>query len=78
MKGALEKNTRETIPLNVRWKVLKKDNYTCVKCGQSPAKSNDIELEIDHILPVAKGGTNDIENLQTLCRKCNQGKKDKM
>jgi len=29
-------------------------------------------------LPVAKGGNNDIENLQTLCRECNQGKKDKM
>ena len=71
-------NVRETIPLNVRWKILKKDNYTCVKCGKSPAKNNDIELEIDHILPVAKGGTNDIKNLQTLCRNCNQGKKDKM
>jgi len=78
LNGNSEKNVRETIPLNVRWKILKKDNYTCVKCGQSPAKNNDIELEIDHILPVAKGGTNDIENLQTLCRNCNQGKKDKM
>lgn len=73
-----EKNTRETIPLNVRWKVLKKNNYTCVKCGQSPAKNNDVELEIDHIFPVAKGGDNDVKNLQTLCRKCNQGKKDKI
>lgn len=73
-----EKNTRETISLNVRWKILKKDNYTCVKCGQSPAKNNDVELEIDHILPVAKGGTNNIENLQTLCKKCNQGKKDRL
>lgn len=78
LNGNSEKNVRETIPLNVRWKILKKDNYTCVKCGQSPAKNNNVELEIDHILPVAKGGTNDIENLQTLCRNCNQGKKDKM
>ena len=73
-----EKNVRKTITLSIRWKILKKDNYTCVKCGQSPARNNDIELEIDHILPVAKGGTNDIENLQTLCSNCNQGKKDKM
>jgi hypothetical protein len=78
LAGTSDKNIRETIPLNIRWKVLKKDSYTCVKCGQSPAKNNDVELEIDHILPVAKGGTNDIENLQALCRKCNQGKKDKM
>ena len=78
LNGGSEKNTRKTIPLNIRWVVLKKNNYTCVKCGQSPAKNNDVELEIDHILPVAKGGNNDIENLQTLCRECNQGKKDKM
>jgi hypothetical protein len=69
LNGDSEKNTRETIPLSIRWKILKKDNYTCVKCGQSPAKNNDVELEIDHKMPVAKGGTNDIENLQTLCKK---------
>jgi 5-methylcytosine-specific restriction endonuclease McrA len=47
-----------------------------VKCGQS-AKNDGVAVEVDHIVPVAKGGTNDIENLQTLCRNCNQGKKDK-
>lgn len=74
--GIVEKNTRETIPLNIRWKVLKRDNYTCKKCGKSPAKNNEVELEIDHIHPVAKGGGNELENLQTLCHDCNQGKKD--
>jgi len=78
LNGGSEKNARKTIPLHIRWAVLKKNNYACVKCGQSPAKNNDVELEVDHILPVAKGGTNDIENLQTLCWECNQGKKDKM
>jgi len=68
---------RKTIPLNIRWRVLKRDNYACVKCGKSPAKNNDIELEIDHIIPVSKKGSNDVDNLQTLCRMCNQGKKDK-
>ena len=77
LNGISGKNIREAIPLNIRWKVLKNDNYSCRKCGQSPAKNNNVELEIDHILPIAKGGTNDYQNLQTLCRKCNQGKKDK-
>jgi len=72
-----EKNSRKTISLSIRYEVLKKDKYTCVKCGQRPARNNNVELEIDHIVPVSKGGTNDIKNLQTLCRKCNQGKKDK-
>lgn len=73
------KNTRKTIPLTVRHNIFKRDNYTCIKCGQSPAKNpTNVELEVDHILPVARGGNNDVENLQTLCRKCNQGKKDKI
>ena len=71
------KNERRTIPLNVRWGVLKRDNYTCRKCGRSPGKDKTTELEIDHRIPVAKNGTNDIDNLQTLCHECNQGKKDK-
>jgi len=71
-------NRRETLPLNIRWTVLKRDHYSCVKCGQSPAKNNNIEPEIDHIIPVAEKGRNNIENLQTLCWKCNQGKKDKI
>jgi 5-methylcytosine-specific restriction endonuclease McrA len=71
-------NKRRTIPLNVRWAVLKRDNYTCKKCGRSPGKDQTIELEIDHIMPVAKNGTNDIDNLETLCHECNQGKKDRI
>src|SRR3989338_3746506 len=72
------KNELRTIPLNVRWIVLKRDNYTCKKCGRSPGKDQTTELEIDHIMPVAKNGTNDISNLETLCHECNQGKKDRI
>jgi hypothetical protein len=68
---------RTTIPLVDRWAVLKRDNYRCVKCGASPSNDHDVELEVDHIHPVAKGGVNARENLQTLCHKCNQGKKDR-
>lgn len=69
--------TRTTIPLKDRWAVLKRDNYSCAKCGASPSKNHQVELEVDHIQPVAKGGGNTLENLQTLCRQCNQGKKDR-
>lgn len=53
------------IPKNIKYDVMKRDNFICVKC-----KSNK-ELTIDHITPVSKGGTNDLNNLRTLCFDCN-------
>ncbi len=77
----LEGNTggpaRRTIPLKDRWAVLKRDNYRCAKCGASPSNDHKVVLEVDHVIPVARGGGNAIDNLQTLCQGCNQGKKDK-
>ncbi|ATB69879.1 hypothetical protein SJPD1_1774 [Sulfurospirillum diekertiae] len=58
----------------VRLKILKRDNYRCIKCGRSPATHLGIALHIDHIKPFSKGGDNSEENLQTLCDKCNLGK----
>src|SRR3989344_3930056 len=69
---------RQSIPLRIRWEVLKRDNYTCKKCGRSPSSDHNVRLEVDHKHPVAKNGQNDIENLQTLCWDCNQGKKDRI
>lgn len=62
------------IPINphVRRTVYKRDGYRCVFCG-SPD-----DLQIDHKIPVSRGGTNDIRNLQTLCRYCNVNKSNKM
>jgi hypothetical protein len=77
LKGTALVCARRTIPLNIRWAVLKRDKYRCVKCGKAPSVSHGVELEVDHIRPIAKGGVNDIENLQTLCKDCNQGKKDR-
>jgi len=52
-------------------KILERDNFTCCYCGVD----GDFNcLEIDHIIPVVKGGTNDTNNLQTLCYKCNARK----
>jgi hypothetical protein len=75
LAGSTTAPKRTTIPLKVRWDILKRDNYRCVKCGAS--QSSDNQLEVDHIHPVAKSGGNEPENLQTLCWKCNQGKKDR-
>jgi len=77
LAGSSDGPARTTIPLKARWAVLKRDNYRCVKDGASPSNDRSVKLEVDHIIPVARGGTNDISNLQTLCRMCNQGKKDR-
>jgi len=70
------KSTARSRSLNekTRLQVLKRDLYKCVKCGRSPANHTGIFLHIDHIKPFSKGGSNEIENLQTLCQKCNLGK----
>ena len=65
---------RIKIPPKLTLKVLKRDKYKCQICGKSPSTHPELSLEVDHILPVSKGGTNDIENLQTLCFNCNRGK----
>ncbi len=54
-----------------RFEILERDKFTCRYCGK---KAPDVVLEVDHIIPVSKGGTNAKTNLITSCRKCNQGK----
>ena len=65
---------RTAIPKGIRFEVFKRDKFTCQYCGLS---APDVILEIDHIKPVSKGGTNDILNLVTACRECNRGKTNK-
>lgn len=60
--------------LRLRFKILSRDSFTCQHCGASPAKVAGVELHIDHIIPWSKGGETALENLQTLCLKCNIGK----
>lgn len=55
----------------VRKYVFERDHYQCKSCGQTNVESH---LTIDHIIPLAGGGSNDISNLQTLCQSCNQSK----
>jgi 5-methylcytosine-specific restriction endonuclease McrA len=59
----------------LRWQVLERDNFTCRYCGQS---APNVVLEADHVIPVADGGDDSMENLVTACRSCNQGKEYSM
>ena len=67
--------SKEHGPLSLRKRffVLKRDGFTCVHCG---ANGPGVRLEVDHKVPVAKGGTDALDNLQTLCFECNRGKRD--
>lgn len=55
----------------LRFEVFKRDGFICQYCGRNP---NQVELQCDHINPVALGGDNDIDNLITACIDCNLGK----
>jgi len=74
LEGDSDIPQRRTLKLDVRWRVLKRDNYRCVVCGANPAANHAVQLHIDHIIAVTKGGTDDLANLRTLCEQCNLGK----
>ena len=74
LEESLGHKTKRDINLRIRFKVLMRDNFKCCVCGASPAKDSSVELHVDHIIPWSKGGETTIENLQTLCSKCNLGK----
>lgn len=65
---------RSLMTLTLREKIKQRDNYTCQKCGLSIEDERNLLLEIDHIIPISKGGLSIEENLQTLCWKCNRTK----
>jgi hypothetical protein len=60
----------------VWWAVLARDNWTCCSCGRS-TRQDGVLLEVDHILPRSRGGTDALDNLQTLCKKCHIGKSNR-
>ena len=68
-----------------RFDVYTKDNFTCVYCkrkfevptnwdGKKAIHDGEMFLEIDHIIPLSKSGSDKIENKQSLCQKCNNKK----
>lgn len=69
-----EPRKRRPFTPEMRFAIFDRDRFTCHYCGR---KAPDVELHVDHIKPVAKGGTNDPANLVTACANCNHGKRDR-
>ena len=67
-----QKKSRPNLPSKWKWDTFEKSDYKCTYCGSTKF------LEIDHIIPLAKGGSHTPENLQTLCMKCNSAKSDNL
>lgn len=74
-KAASKPKRREVQANYNRWfvHVGRRDGFYCAHC-----KSSGNDLQIDHIIPISKGGTNERENLQLLCKDCNGAKRDKI
>jgi hypothetical protein len=69
---------RALMTVRLRGEIKKRDHYTCLQCAVSVAAEPHLLLEIDHIMPVSKGGLSTPENLQTLCWRCNRSKGSKV
>lgn len=68
------KEQRALMTAKLRKYIKERDNYTCRQCGNSTYKEPNLLLEVDHIIPIIKGGLTKEDNLQTLCWKCNRSK----
>lgn len=68
------KRKRNPIESRLRHEVFKRDNYKCRECGKG---NKETTLHADHVLPVSRGGKDELDNLQALCEACNLAKSDK-
>ncbi len=78
---SLQAQTREQRALmttRLRTYIKERDNYTCRLCGNSIYAEPNLLLEVDHIIPISRGGLTIENNLQTLCWKCNRSKGSKI
>lgn len=62
--GGYRKNGKMYLPQEKGW-------YTCTRCGK---KLRWKDVDVDHIQPKSKGGSNDAYNLQVMCKHCNRSK----
>ena len=60
---------RGRVSNKMRFAIMKRDGYRCCHCGRRDTDGHS--LEIDHIIPISKGGKSVYDNLQTLCHNCN-------
>lgn len=69
---AVSKSKRSKLAPGLRYKILERDGFRCKLCGVS---GDDSLLEVDHVIAVSRGGSDDESNLRTLCYDCNVGKR---
>lgn len=69
---------RALMTSSLRALIKHRDNHTCCICSISVAREPHLLLEVDHIIPVSRGGMSTPDNLQTLCWKCNRTKSNKV
>ncbi|MCX5781534.1 MAG: HNH endonuclease [Elusimicrobia bacterium] len=72
-----EYDNYRAVSVRLRFIIMKRDNFKCQHCGRSPATDPTIILHVDHKTAWANGGETVLENLETLCSKCNIGKGNK-
>ena len=65
---------RALMTTKLRGQIKERDKYACLICGVSLSVEPHLLLEVDHIIPVSRGGLSVPDNLQTLCWKCNRSK----
>lgn len=70
-----ERRRGRYIPFSLKMRVVRRDNHTCQECGKH---LKDDEVEFDHIIPVAKGGSTEEHNIRLTCYDCNRSKSDKI
>ena len=73
MMAQMNKTSKKHKRTYDRFSILKRYDYRCQLCGATA--QDGAKLEIDHIIPKSKGGTNDEDNLWVLCKECNSSKK---
>lgn len=65
---------QHSMPIGLRYQVLRRDRFRCVTCGRSPAVDPGCALHVDHTRAFSRGGKTRLDNLRTLCKECNLGK----
>jgi len=76
--GTSAAGQRALMTAKLRGFIKQRDNYTCRYCSASVVREPNLLLEVDHIIPISKGGLSILENLQTLCWRCNRTKSNKV
>ncbi len=70
-----ERRRGRYLSFQTKLRVVRRDNYTCQHCGKHLL---DTEVEFDHVIPIAKGGSSEEANIRLTCFDCNRSKSDRV